>query len=85
MPERTCISCQKKGDKLSFVRISSAFTPDYEQRAQGRGAYICKNIECIDKLYKGKNRLGMSLRCALPSKDTLSELARIIRTKVVNE
>ncbi len=85
MPERTCVSCQKKGEKSDFVRISSDFAPDFDQKAQGRGAYICRNIECIGRLYKGKTRLGMSLRQPIPGKDVLSELARKIQTRVVNE
>lgn len=85
MPERTCVSCQKKGEKSHFLRISSDFAPDLEQRSQGRGAYVCNNNECIGKLYKGRTRLGMSLRKPLPGKDALSELARKIQTRVVNE
>ena len=85
MPIRTCVSCQKKGEKSAFIRIASDFGPDFLQRAQGRGAYVCKNTECISKLYKGKTRLGMSLRKTLPDKTTLSELALNIQTKVVNE
>jgi hypothetical protein len=85
VPERTCVSCQNKGDKSQFIRITRDFLPDFEQKAHGRGAYVCNNNECIGKLYKGKTRLGMSLRCPLPGKDALSELARKIQTRVVNE
>lgn len=37
---------------------------DLTGKASGRGAYICKNPECLKKALKGK--LARSLECVLP-------------------
>ena len=50
-PERMCAVCRKKGEKNLFIRIvknnEGRFLIDYTMKADGRGAYICKNSECI--------------------------------------
>ncbi len=72
-PVRTCIGCRKKGVKPLLVRF--VFTPDGEicldsrQRMPGRGAYICREVACLEKAWKKRafiralripsSRLGM--------------------------
>ena len=55
---RTCIGCRKKGNKYSLIRIANSkengLVIDLNQKAQGRGAYICNNINCLDKAIKSK-------------------------------
>ena len=57
-PERMCAVCRKKGDKNSLVRIvkdkSGNIEIDNSYKLNGRGAYICKNQECIEKAIKAK-------------------------------
>lgn len=57
-PERTCIACRTKGTKENFLKIvknkNGAFMIEREVRLDGRGAYICKNDECIEKCKKTK-------------------------------
>ena len=57
-PERTCIVCRKKGDKLNFVKIvknkDGSIAVEKDKKLDGRGAYICKNDECLKKCEKTK-------------------------------
>ena len=57
-PERTCIACRTKGDKSLFIKVvlnkSGETFVERAVKLEGRGAYLCKNIECA-KLCK-KNR-----------------------------
>ena len=58
IPQRTCIGCNLKADKNSFIRIvknkEGKITVDRTSKASGRGAYICDSIECLEKAIKGK-------------------------------
>ena len=57
MPERTCVSCRKKGEKEDFFRISEKegnCVFDKEMKIQSRGFYICKSPSCIEKLSKNR-------------------------------
>ena len=57
MPERTCVSCRKKGEKENFFRISEKegnYVFDKEMKIQSRGFYVCKSPSCIEKLSKNR-------------------------------
>ena len=58
MPERTCTVCNKKGEKKDFIRIvknkENEVKVDLTGKLPGRGAYICKDINCLEKLIKTK-------------------------------
>ena len=57
-PERTCMGCNVKKPKKEFIRIvknkDNEIDIDKTGKMQGRGAYICDNIECLEKLIKSK-------------------------------
>ena len=57
-PQRTCIGCREKKDKKELIRIvknkEGEINIDRTGKMQGRGAYICDNIECLEKLIKTK-------------------------------
>lgn len=58
IPQRMCIGCQVMKPKKELIRVVK--TPegdikvDLTGKASGRGAYICKNIECLEKAIKTK-------------------------------
>lgn len=56
IPQRTCIGCKEKKDKKDLIRIvkdkDGNITLDRTGRANGRGAYICDNIQCLEKAIK---------------------------------
>ena len=68
MRTRSCISCRTSDDKSVFLRIVKScdgrIMIDEKQKADGRGAYICKNGKCIDAAEK-KNLLSRALKTAV--------------------
>lgn len=57
-PQRTCMGCNAKKDKREFIRIvknkENEINIDKTGKMEGRGAYICDNIECLERLIKTK-------------------------------
>jgi predicted RNA-binding protein YlxR (DUF448 family) len=57
-PQRTCMGCNIKKDKKDLIRIvknkENVITIDKLGKLEGRGAYICDNSECLEKLIKSK-------------------------------
>lgn len=54
--QRTCIGCNNKKDKREFIRIvlnkENGLQVDKTGKTEGRGAYICNNIQCLEKAIK---------------------------------
>ena len=59
IPQRTCIGCKEKKEKRELIRIvkdkEGNITLDRTGRSNGRGAYICDNIQCLEKAIKTKD------------------------------
>lgn len=67
IPERTCVACRKKADKTEFLKIvkfKETAVIDESGKMDGRGAYICKNADCIKKAIKTK-AFSRSFKCSL--------------------
>ena len=68
IPQRTCMACQAKKDKRELVRIvrspEGEISVDMTGKKPGRGAYICPNLECLNKVIKSK-RLERSLETTI--------------------
>jgi len=58
LPERTCMACNKQVPKNELLRIvkskDGTIDVDLTGKKNGRGAYICKNEECLNKIIKTK-------------------------------
>lgn len=58
IPQRTCIGCNIKKDKKALIRIvknkNNEISVDKIGKAEGRGAYICDNADCLEKAIKTK-------------------------------
>ena len=58
LPQRTCIGCNEKKNKKELIRIvkdkQGNINIDKTGRAEGRGAYLCDNITCLEKAIKSK-------------------------------
>ncbi len=56
--QRTCMGCNNKKDKRELIRIvinkEGNISIDRTGKLEGRGAYICDNIDCLDKVIKTK-------------------------------
>ena len=57
-PQRTCMGCNSKKDKKELIRIvknkENEIIVDKTGKLEGRGAYICNNVECLEKIMKSK-------------------------------
>lgn len=58
LPKRTCIGCKEVKIKKELIRIvknkENQIFVDKTGKANGRGAYICESIECLEKAIKTK-------------------------------
>lgn len=57
-PQRTCMGCNDKKDKKDLIRIvknkKNEISIDKTGKKEGRGAYICDDIKCLEKVIKSK-------------------------------
>lgn len=57
-PMRTCLGCNAMKPKNELVRIvrgtDGTVSLDLTGKAQGRGAYICRDAECLKKVRKSR-------------------------------
>lgn len=56
-PIRTCIACRQAKDKRELIRIvrnGDVIKVDRTGKMNGRGAYVCDNEECMQKIVKNK-------------------------------
>lgn len=58
VPLRMCTGCSEMKPKKELVRVvrnkEGEVSIDLTGKKPGRGAYVCKNIECLEKAYKTK-------------------------------
>jgi predicted RNA-binding protein YlxR (DUF448 family) len=86
VPQRTCLACRQIKSKREMLRIVR--TPegnielDASGKREGRGAYICTNPVCWDKIKKDKQ-----LEHALKSNITPDNLKKIFEngTEILKE
>jgi predicted RNA-binding protein YlxR (DUF448 family) len=56
IPERMCVVCRTHKDKRELLRVvchkEDGLLVDTTGKINGRGAYICKDIACVDKAEK---------------------------------
>lgn len=69
VPERKCLGCDQMIGKKGLLRIvkdkEGNISLDLTGKKSGRGAYICKDINCF-KLARSKRRFENSLKCKIP-------------------
>ncbi|MCI8471328.1 MAG: YlxR family protein [Clostridia bacterium] len=57
-PQRTCMGCNSKKDKKELIRIvknkEGKISIDKTGKQEGRGAYLCDNRQCLEKVIKSK-------------------------------
>ena len=80
IPLRTCMGCNEKRTKKELIRIvkqkDGNVEVDKTGKMEGIGAYICNNIECLDKVIKTK-RLERTLDIQI-SEETYKNLRGVI-------
>lgn len=86
IPLRQCVGCREMKSKKELIRIIKTadheFMIDTTGRKNGRGAYICQNLDCLEKAVKSKG-LERSFQCAIPSEvyEQLKEEMNHLETK----
>lgn len=84
IPLRKCIACGENKPKHDLLRVvrdnESNVSIDVTGRANGRGAYICTNIECLDLVQKSK-KLSKALESEV-SNDIYENLRIVIESKM---
>lgn len=71
IPERTCLGCNNSKPKNELIRIvkdkENNVCVDLSGKMNGRGAYICSNLDCLEKVIKSK-RLSKMLELEIDNK-----------------
>jgi len=68
IPMRMCLGCGENKPKRELVRVVKSpegdISLDFTGKKSGRGAYICRNAECLEKARKNR-RFEKSLSCRI--------------------
>lgn len=69
IPQRMCTGCGEMKPKKEMLRViktaENEILLDTTGKKNGRGAYICRQLECFDKAIKSKG-LERSLKANIP-------------------
>lgn len=83
IPQRMCNGCMEMKPKKELIRIVKSpegeVKVDLTGKKPGRGAYICKNVECLEKAFKTK-KLSRSLETPISE-----EIFEALRNEIINE
>ena len=70
LPIRKCTGCGEHFPKNTLVRVlrtpEGDIVLDLTGKKSGRGAYVCKNLDCLKKA-RQKGRIAASLECSISS------------------
>ena len=69
IPQRLCTGCGEMKPKKELVRVvkpkDGEVALDLTGRANGRGAYICKSLSCLQAAHKAR-RFEKAFSCKIP-------------------
>ena len=93
VPMRKCTGCMEMKPKTELIRVvkspdvkdengeitaSGEISLDLTGKKSGRGGYVCKSAECLEKAHKA-HRIERSLSCKIPE-----EIYEQLRTELEN-
>ncbi len=68
IPMRMCLGCSEMKPKKELIRVvkspEDVISLDFTGKQNGRGAYICRSLDCLEKARKGR-RLEKSFSCRI--------------------
>ena len=68
IPMRMCLGCGEMKPKMELIRVVKStegdISLDFKGKAAGRGAYICRSTECLEKARKAR-RFEKSFSCRI--------------------
>ena len=69
IPQRQCMGCRERKEKRQMLRVvrctDGEVRLDFSGKLNGRGAYVCPQIECLVKARKSR-ALERCLETAIP-------------------
>ena len=69
IPIRQCMGCREQKPKKELIRVvrspEGEVSLDFRGKAPGRGAYLCRNADCLKKAVRSK-ALDRSLGVQIP-------------------
>ncbi len=69
IPMRKCTGCGEMKPKKELVRVvrspEGEISLDLTGKKNGRGAYVCRDVQCLKKARKSK-RIERAFECAIP-------------------
>ena len=69
IPQRQCMGCRERKNKRDLIRVvrgtDGNVSLDFGGKMNGRGAYICPDMECLKKAIRSK-ALDRSLEVTIP-------------------
>ena len=81
IPMRQCCACREHVEKRQLLRVvrtpDGSVVADARGKVSGRGVYICKSEECLNKAIKSK-ALSRALEVPIPE-ETVEELRLMIK------
>lgn len=81
-PMRMCVGCHEMREKREMIRVlkmqDNTFCIDAAGRKNGRGAYLCKKMECLNQAVQNHG-LERSFKMSIP-KEIIAELTEEMKT-----
>lgn len=77
IPERMCVSCRQMKPKTELLRIvntSNGVVVDLTGKLNGRGVYLCRRAECVNRALRNKKFDKVNGFSLDGVKDTLEKL-----------
>ena len=69
IPQRQCMGCRERKPKRDMIRVvrgtDGVVSLDFGGKKNGRGAYICPQMDCLKKAIRSK-ALDRSLEVTIP-------------------
>ena len=80
IPMRMCIGCMEMKPKKELIRVvknkEGEISLDLVGKKPGRGAYVCKSTDCLEKAFKTK-RLSRNLETTI-SQEIYDDLRKAV-------
>jgi uncharacterized protein len=82
-PERTCVGCRIRAPKADLVRVvrrpGGGVAVDGTRRAAGRGAYVHRAVDCLDRAARS-GALTRALKVGLTPAEAASLMTELRET-----
>ncbi len=84
-PQRTCIACREVKEKHHLIRVvrtpEKKVIVDVVGKANGRGAYLCRQKRCWEKVRKEQLAQALKIKLSSEEKAVLNEIMQIELSK----